>query len=370
LAEELAYWLALHRVPGIGPRVFGGLLESYGTPEAAFAAGPTEWRRHRLAPPVLNAMRQPDWDAVARDLEWADGRERHIVVLTDPRYPERLREIPDPPPVLFVCGRPEVLGRAQLAMVGSRHPTVDGRRSARAFASELGARGLIITSGLAEGIDGASHEGALAAGAASVAVAGTGPDRIYPARNRALAEGIVATGAMVSEFPVGTPVQAQNFPRRNRIISGLSLGVLVVEATTRSGSLITARLALEQGREVFAIPGSIHSPLARGCNALIRQGAKLVETAEDVLEELGSIAMVAPPSTPAPEADAPVSTPALETDYVDLLGVIGHQPVSVDTISHRSGLTAEVVSSMLLMLELEGYVAAVAGGRYRRTAKG
>jgi DNA processing protein len=280
--------------------------------------------------------------------------------------------------VLFVTGDPEVLARPQLAIVGSRNPTSGGQRSAQEFARYLASSGLTITSGLAIGIDTAAHQGALQQGL-SIAVCGTGPDRIYPAGNRELAHQIAAQGALVTEFPPGAGARREHFPRRNRIISGLSLGTLVVEAAARSGSLITARMATEQGREVFAIPGSIHNPLSRGCHALIRQGAKLVETASDVIEELapllgrlgealspGNATLGKTSGSEQQDNDAPA---ALDADYLNLLRCLGHDPMAPDSLMQCSGFSADVVSSMLLMLELEGYVSCVPGGRYSRTAK-
>jgi DNA processing protein len=298
---------------------------------------------------------------------WLAAPGNHLLRLDDPRYPDLLRQIPDPPPVLYVRGDPAALGNLQLAIVGSRNPTRGGLENARAFAAHLAGAGLTITSGLALGIDAAAHEGALAAGGTTIAVTGTGLDRVYPARHRELAHRIAGQGALVSEFPPGTPPRPAHFPQRNRIISGLSLGTLVVEAARRSGSLVTARHALEQGREVFAIPGSIHNPLARGCHALIRQGAKLVETADDILEELGALAVAVTADATAP--DAPAGAGELDPEYRRLLDALGHDPLPIDELVARSGLTAESVSSMLLILELQGYVAPEAGGRYARIDK-
>lgn len=298
---------------------------------------------------------------------WLEAPGNHLVALDDPRYPDLLRQIPDPPPVLYVHGDPELLGNLQLAIVGSRNPSRGGLENARAFASHLAGAGLTITSGLALGIDAEAHRGALAAGGTTIAVTGTGLDRVYPARHHDLAHAIAEHGALVSEFPPGTPPRPAHFPQRNRIISGLALGTLVVEAARRSGSLVTARHALEQGREVFAIPGSIHNPLARGCHALIRQGAKLVETAEDILEELGALAGAAVPEHATRTSPEPPAS--LDPEYQRLLDALGHDPVSIDDLVRRSGLTAESVSSMLLILELQGYVAPEAGGRYARIDK-
>ncbi len=371
-------WLALSRLPEIGARGAQRLLAAFGSIEAIFAASAPALRRalgdggggrcyERAIAAILDG---PDQRILARDLEWLAQRGHHLIAWTDPAYPPLLREIADPPPVLYVEGDPAWLARPQLAVVGARHPTPGGRALARDFARALADAGLTVTSGLALGIDAAAHEGALAAAStggvgATVAVCGTGLDRVYPPSHRALAEAIAARGALVSEFPLGTPPRAQNFPVRNRLISGLSLGVLVVEAAPRSGSLITAGFALEQGREVFAIPGSIHSPLARGCHALIRQGAKLVETVEDVLEELGALARHALENAPSAAA---AETPALAPDLEALLEQMGYDPVTVDALVARSGLTADAVSSMLLQLELLGRVTACPGGRYVRNA--
>ena len=274
-------------------------------------------------------------------------------------------EIADPPPVLFVHGDPTLLVRPQLAMVGSRNPTPGGSETAQAFACHLAQAGLVITSGLALGIDGASHRGALEGGGATLAVAGTGLDRVYPASHRGLAHAIVANGALISELPPGAPPLPEHFPRRNRIISGLSAGTLVVEAAANSGSLITARLAAEQGREVFAIPGSIHNPLARGCHGLIKQDAKLVETAQDILEELAPLTGIF--TLPVKHlGEKGNETPLCTVEQKALLERLSFEPVAVDTIIRRSGLTPEVVSSILLTLELQGYVISSAGGCYSR----
>jgi DNA processing protein len=361
--EVLREWLAVLRAPGIGPAWFARLLQQATSPDALLTLARD---RSDLPEAARQALREPDWAAVDRDLAWARGADNHILSLASPDYPPLLREIPDPPPLLFVHGSPTCLRSHQLAMVGSRNPTPGGRETAAEFAAHLAGVGLTITSGLALGIDTASHGGALAAGGLTVAVMGTGLDRVYPARNRALAHDIAAgNGALVSEFPTGTIPRPENFPRRNRIISGLSLGTLVVEAAPRSGSLTTARHALEQGREVFAIPGSIHNPLARGCHALIRQGAKLVETAADVLEELG--AMTGAPGTAQMRA-LPTDEPGEPSpEHLQLLDYMGFDPVSVDQLVGRSGLTTAAVSSMLLILELQGRVISQAGGRYVRS---
>lgn len=314
-----------------------------------------------------SALKKPDWQLVEQDLLWLASPDRYVLKLDDPRYPTLLKEIPDPPPLLFVQGDINCLQDWQLAIVGSRNPSASGRDSAFEFARYLASGGLHICSGLADGIDAAAHKGALAGGGKTIAVVGTGLDRVYPAKNRELAHQIAGQGAIVSEFPLGTPPLAENFPRRNRIISGLSLGTLVVEAALRSGSLITARMAMEQGREVFAMPGSIHNPLARGCHQLIREGVKLVETAEHILEELGAMAEFAQITelpTDSQQSSRPVNDDA---EYQQLFEHLGFDPIHIDELISRSGLTADVVSSMLLLLELQGEVESLPGGRYVRT---
>ena len=288
--ETLRHWLALIRAPQIGPATFFSLLNRFTEPEAVFTASRSSLEKLGLRADTLAYINDPDWHQVDVDLAWLEQPGTEIILFNDNSYPPLLKTITDPPPLLFVIGDAAILKQKQLAMVGSRHPTPGGRETAHDFALHLATNGIVITSGLALGIDGASHEGALAAGGLTVAVAGNGLDRVYPARHRELAHRISENGALVSEFPPGTAPVASNFPRRNRIISGLSMGVLVVEAALHSGSLITARTAIEQGREVFAVPGSIHNPQAKGCNSLIRQGAKLVETATDIFEELGGFA--------------------------------------------------------------------------------
>lgn len=357
--DRLRCWLALNRARGLNPRTLRELLAAFeGDPcallEARAGAG--------LPADAAEALRAPDWNGVERDLAWlADDRERHVLALGEPGYPPLLAETATPPPVLFVAGRPELLAAPQVAVVGSRHPTPAGTDVARMFARGLAERGLVVTSGLALGIDAAAHEGALAVDGATIAVLGTGPDQVYPRRHRALAGRIAAAGALVTEFPPGVGPRAEHFPRRNRIISGLALGVLVVEAAQRSGSLITARHALEQGREVFAVPGSIHNPLARGCHALLREGATLVESIDDVLAQVAP--QLAPMRARAPAAPG---VPALDAQAQRLLACIGHDPVTLDVLVSRSGLTAPEVSSMLLTLELYGYVRAHPGGVYLR----
>ncbi len=295
--------------------------------------------------------------------EWLHDENHHLIRLGDDMYPELLAGIASPPAQLYVNGDPEILHLPALAIVGSRNPTTGGAQTAFEFARHLGATGFCIVSGLAQGIDAAAHSGALAAGAPTVAFLGHGIDRVYPAANRDLARDIAKRGALVSEFPLGTAPGRALFPQRNRLISGLCLGTLVVEAARRSGSLITARLAAEEGREVFAIPGSIHNPLSRGCHQLIRQGAKLVEAADDILSELAPLAghMLQTVDQSTGSDPSPVE---VDEEYVKLLEAIGHDPVNADELVARSGLTIEQVSSMLLILELEGKIEKLSGGRY------
>jgi len=301
--------------------------------------------------------------------DWLAKPGHHLVERGSEDFPAFLAQIPDPPEQLYVIGNIDALHMPALAIVGSRNPTEQGRRNAWAFAKHLGRSGFCIVSGLAQGIDAAAHEGALEAGAMTVAFLGHGIDQVYPASNRQLAERIAGhNGAICTEFPPGTPPRREHFPQRNRLISGLSLGTLVVEAARRSGSLISARLASEQGREIFAIPGSIHNPLSRGCHKLIRQGAKLVESADDIVSELGPLVEHL---VRIPDAMTPAGKTATQpdTDYEMLLGVMAFDPVTPDDLADRSGLTIDQVSSMLLILELEGKIESQAGGRYSRLHK-
>ncbi|RME36049.1 MAG: DNA-protecting protein DprA [Gammaproteobacteria bacterium] len=361
-------WLALHLAPGLGAVQRRALLEAFPDPREALHASPALLRKLGLRPETIGFLGDPDHPLLVRHLEWSRQPGCSIVTLVDPRYPPLLREIEDPPPLLFVRGDPALLARPQLAIVGSRRPTPAGRELAREFAARLARFGLVITSGLAHGIDGCAHEGALEAGGKTIAVTGTGPDRIYPAANEALARRIAGEGALVTEYPLGTPPLPGNFPRRNRIIAGLSVGTLVVEADLRSGSLISARLAMESGREVFAIPGPVRSPVSRGCHALIRQGATLVTCVDEVLEELGPlIGSVLDGAEPAREG-TDTGDEAPDPEYRQLLEAMAHEPVSVDELVQRTGLTPQGVSSMLLLLELKGQVSVLPGGRYQRIA--
>jgi len=369
LQSELASWLAVHRAPGIGAITFTKLLSDFEHPQAILDASPAKLSEYSLKKNTLAYLNAPDWDQVENDCQWLQANQAAVITLQDPAYPPLLKEIADPPPLLFILGNKELLSSEQIAIVGSRTPTPMGQQTAEDFAKNLAEVGWTITSGLALGIDTASHQGALSAqNGNTIAVVGTGIDRVYPAKNRELAHKIAEHGAIISEFPLGSPPVAGNFPRRNRIISGMSRGVLVVEAALRSGSLITAKQALEQGREVFALPGSIHNPLSRGCHALIRDGAKLVETAEHIYEELIEILPYRPQINTAEKADeqnAPGSEqPALDAEYQTVLHHVGYEPTAVDSIVEQSGLTADAVCSMLLVLELQGYIVSTHGGYY------
>jgi DNA processing protein len=364
---EREAWLLLSQASGIGSRYFQRLLSHFGAALPALQAPADQLCAVGIPQPAIASIKAMRRQTIAPTLEWLAQPGHHLITLADDGYPSLLREIDDPPPVLYLIGNVQLLHQPQLAIVGSRNPTPTGLDNAREFARALASAGLSITSGLAIGIDGAAHTGALSGGS-TIAVLGTGPDRIYPASHRQLAHRIAEQGLLVSEFPPGTQARAENFPRRNRIISGLSLGTLVVEAATQSGSLITARLANEQGREVFAIPGSIHNPLARGCHALIRQGAKLVESAQDIVEELSALlGGLETMADSAPTAATPDADREADPDYQRLLQALGYDPASVDELITRSGLTAEAVSSMLLLLELDGHVSSAPGGRYSRT---
>ena len=361
-ADAPRAWLALLRADQIGAVGAARLLDHFGTPQQALDAAPGQWQSAGLAPALRENLRSVPEADLENDLAWLDADPaRGLLTRDDPRYPALLRNIAQAPPALFYQGDPDLLAMPQLAIVGARTATPQGIENARAFAADLAARGLIITSGLALGIDAAAHRGALQAGGLTVAVCGTGLDRVYPARHRELAHQIAASGLLLSEFPPGVPAIAANFPKRNRLISGLSLGVLVVEAARESGSLITARLAVEQGREVFAIPGSIHNPLAHGCHALIRQGAKLVEKADDILEELGPRIGAHLRERGAAAPPTPASVTASEQKILDALG---HAALSFDQLMERSGLAPGDFHGALLKLELRGAVAAAPGGAY------
>lgn len=353
-APDVRYALALSLVPGVGPGTYRKLLHSFGTPDRALGA-PAALLETMVPRNVARAIVDgADEAALDLHMQWAREADNHLLTWADDHYPRLLLEVADPPPVLFVKGRTELLSAPAIAIVGSRNPSAQGMRDAETFATALGEAGWCILSGLALGIDTAAHLGGLKARSRSVAVVGTGLDTVYPARNRTLAHRLAEEGALVSEFPLQTAPVASNFPRRNRLISGLSRGLLVVEAALKSGSLITAKFAAEQGKEVFAIPGSIHSPLSKGCHALIKQGAKLVESAQDIVEELGGANPIPQREQVRRQSDSPV------------LRALGEGLVHLDTLVARTGLTPEKVCAMLLTLELEGEVACLPGGFYQR----
>ncbi|HXU94427.1 MAG TPA: DNA-processing protein DprA [Gallionella sp.] len=351
---SLKAWLALSLTRGLGGENARCLLKEFGSPEAVFAASTSSLKSIVKTDVAAEISKGVVDDVIAPTLDWLQDGNNHVVTLADNDYPQALLNIPDPPLLLYVKGRLDLLNHSALAVVGSRNATPQGIRNAEAFARSLSDATLCIVSGMAHGIDAAAHRGALLGQGSSVAIVGTGLDKVYPAANRELAHALAAQGALISEFPLGTPPLAANFPRRNRLISGISIGCLVVEASLQSGSLITARLASEQGRDVFAIPGSIHAPQSKGCHTLIKQGAKLVETAQDILEELGG------------QIAAPIQVTGPLGESFGLLEHIGFDPVDIDTLVARCGLTMAELSAMLLTLELEGRISTLPGGQYQR----
>ena len=356
-------WVRL-QLCGLAPAPLVALLRAFGTPSAIFAT--TSARRRAVVPPGVATQVEagPDPERLAATLAWLAGSGHSLMAWDDADYPRALLEIGDPPPVLYCIGNRALLGRPAFAIVGSRNASAQGEADAQAFAAALSAAGLTIVSGLAQGIDAAAHRGGLAATGSSIAVVGTGLDRVYPAANRDLAQALAANGLLLSEFAPGTPPLKQNFPRRNRLVSGLSLGVLVVEASLSSGSLITARQAAEQGREVFALPGSIHSPLSKGCHRLIRDGAKLVETAQDILDEL-KLPGVTPDARGEPAApDIPLQDPVAAA----VLAALGFTPTSIDTLGQRTGIATALLKATLTTLEIDHRVASIPGGLWQRLA--
>jgi DNA processing protein len=367
--SDIEAWLILLRTPGFGSATLHTLIDRHRNARVALDAAREEAKRCNAA--SHRWLDAPDRNVLAADLDWLATEGHQLLTILDADFPPLLRDAQGAPVALFVSGNVDALWQPQIAIVGSRNASHGGLANARAFARALCAAGFAITSGLAEGIDAEAHTAALDAGAPTVAVLGTGPDLVYPSRHRELASRIAANGALVSEFPPGTPGKPEHFPRRNRIIAGLSLGTLIVEAGLRSGSLITARCAIEQGRDVFAIPGSIHNPLARGCHSLIRQGALLVETAEEIVDALGPLAgelglrlRERLAVEVAPEASGAASM--RDPDYEKLLQALGDEAAAVDTLAERTGLGVAALSSMLLVLELEGDVVAERGGVYLR----
>jgi DNA processing protein len=380
---ELAGWLRLSLTPGIGDGAARRLLAAFGLPERIFAQRDAALREVVTQAQAAALQQTPTNLQAQIDLTWQwlsvvdNGVARRVVTLGDAGYPASLLEMTDPPLMLYVLGAADYdltqLGHS-IAVVGSRNPTPQGATNARSFARALGEVGLPVVSGLALGVDGAAHQGALDAAGntprlATVAVVGTGLDRVYPARHRDLAHRITLQGLIVSELPLGTPPLTQNFPKRNRLIAGLARGTLVVEAALQSGSLITARLTSEQGKEVFAIPGSIHSPQSRGCHALIRQGAKLVESVSDILEELPPLqARAAPSAAAVSHGDGNSGGHVDDTSEDPLLDALGFDPVSLDALSARTGWSAAALQAKMLELELDGQIARLPGGLFQRTA--
>ncbi len=356
--DEIGYWLELLHTPTIGPRRYQTILDHIEYPQALFDGGHDELLS-KLPSRAQAYLRQPEWRRTETALLWAEQPNHHIITLNNPAYPHLLKQIADPPPLLFVMGDIGLLADPQLAIVGSRNPSPQGKQNAYDFACALSQAGLVVTSGLAMGVDTSAHCGALTVGGQTVAVTGTGLDVIYPRSNQRLAQQIAESGLLISEFPLGTAPAPGNFPRRNRIISGLSLGLLVVEAGLASGSLISARLAMEQGREVFAIPGSIHNPLSKGCHQLLREGATLVESLSDILQEVK--VPLSPFVSSQAELSGSDSKVVLGEALKLLLENIGNDPVSVDELIVRCGLTAEQISSMLIQLEINDLVASSAG---------
>jgi DNA processing protein len=356
--DDVVPWLRLTLVPGVSPAAQRRLLKALGSPHAMLGATSREIAAAAEDDGIAALLEAgPKKELLEATLAWLEADDCHFITLADAQYPQALINIDEPPTVLYARGRIELLNGPAFAIVGSRNATAQGVRDAAAFALALSEAGFAIVSGLALGIDASAHRGGLAGAGSSIAVIGTGPDRVYPKRNRDLAHALAEKGCLITEFPIGTPPAASNFPRRNRLISGLARGVLVVEAGLPSGSLTTARCALEQGRDVFAIPGSIHSPLSKGCHWLIKQGAKLVESAGDVLEELGC-------GSPQSPQEAGV-TQLGPSD--PLLDAMGFAPISIDQMAERTGLGADKLAARLSRLEIEGRVAALAGGWFQRT---
>jgi DNA processing protein len=357
---ELAGWIRLASTGGVGPDTARRLLGAFGLPDNIFAAGLPALQQvvpGQIARDLAGAPSDEIRSLIDKTCDWARHPGNHVLTLADADYPKPLLEIADPPPLLYVKGRRDLLRARALAVVGSRNATAQGVANAEEFSETLSRAGWTIVSGMALGIDTAAHRGGLQGAGSTIAVIGTGADIVYPARNRALAHQLAEEGCILSEYPLGMPGLAANFPRRNRLISGLARAVLVVEAAAQSGSLITARMAAEQGRDVFAIPGSIHSPLSKGCHQLIKQGAKLVESAQDILEELGDVR----PAQSGRKIDAQIPV-----ENAGLLAAIGYDPATIDQLGQRTGLDAAQLSAQLLTLEMQGLVEPLAGGVYRR----
>ncbi len=369
--QPLNAWLTLIHVDKLGPVTLIKLLGHFSSPARILEASRSELQSRGIRKSIIDGILEPNEDAIQRDLAWLEHENHHVITIQDTSYPELLKQISDPPCVLYVLGKPtlsvSLLTEPQLEIVGSRNASAYGKELATSFAQQLAINGLVITSGLASGVDGAAHRGALQADIGStIAVAACGLDRVYPAEHRQLAEQIVQRGALVSEFPIGASPMPGHFPRRNRIISVLSLGTVGVEASMKSGSLITARLATEQGREVYATPGSIHNPLSKGGHTLIRNGAKLVETVEDVLEELKHHINLNSIESSQESVSEDKQDSALDPQHEKILESMGYEPISIDVLIERSGLGVEVVSSILLILELNNQVTHHGNGIYLR----
>lgn len=362
--NEKLQWISLGNIPGIGTQTFCQLLKAIGTPDQIYSASLKQLRQVVNESIAQNISKGFDPQPYHATLQWLSQANNYLVTLADENYPKSLLEIADPPAYLYAKGNLALLNQPAIAIVGSRNATVQGEKNAQAFAAELCSHNLCVVSGLALGIDGAAHRGALSAHGATIAVVGTGLDIVYPAKHRDLAHEIAQHGLIISEFDLGVPSIPQNFPKRNRIISGLSLGCLVVEANLQSGSQITARLATEQGREVFAIPGSIHSPMSKGCHQLIKQGAKLVDSVQDIVEELHLHAIGTSTSADTLKVDDVLSSKNSPANLI--LNKLGYDPMRLENLVNLTGLTVSEVSSMLMVLELEGKVASLTGGHFQK----
>jgi DNA processing protein len=363
---EKSLWVSLGDISGIGSQTYCNLLKAFGSPANVYAASLSQLKEvvsANIASLINKGIDQEHLDSLG---QWLSTPNNHLITLADTEYPKSLLEISDPPPYLYAKGNLALLNQPSIAIVGSRNASVQGEKNAEAFAYDLCHHGLCVVSGLALGIDGAAHRGALRVNGATIAVVGTGLDIVYPAKHRELAHQIVEHGLIVSEFALGTPSKPQNFPKRNRIISGLSLGCLVVEANIQSGSQITARMAAEQGREIFAIPGSIHSPMSKGCHQLIKQGAKLVDCLQDITEELNIHTQVGSTSSTAQTPQKIDRTLANSSPVQLLLDTMGFDPAPLERLVTLTSLTVAEVSSMLMLLELEGKIASLPGGQYQK----
>lgn len=361
---NLVYWLMLLKAPHVGTRTFYKALKFFQTPEQVFLASSIEREKSNIFhQKTLYFLEQNDLSVVQDDLDWEKNDGCHILTLIDDAYPKQLKNIVDPPPLLYVRGDVSCLSLPQLAIVGSRNPSPGGKQNAKEFAKLVSQSEIIVISGMASGIDASAHIGALEANKPTIAICGTGLDKVYPAKHRSLAHQISTKGALVSEFCIGTSPIANNFPIRNRIISGLSLGTLVIEASIKSGTMITARLAAEQGKEVFAVPSSIHNPLSKGCHQLIKQGAKLVENINDILDEL-PIDLKRPIQKDNAVISTNISTNKIDKTLSALLKYLSYEAISVDEIVEKSGLSTQIITQELLLLELENTVTKVDGAGY------